>query len=88
MKEHAGQAHTDFAEAKLQRRLIEGSLEDSEINALSVVALAGAAAESMQYEEVCSVYVMLPTASSDPVSCIPQVFILKFCMTVFVHCTC
>ncbi|CAL8463088.1 g2622 [Coccomyxa elongata] len=47
-----GQAHTDFAEAKLQRRLIEGSLEDSEINALSVVALAGAAAESMQYEEV------------------------------------
>jgi hypothetical protein len=50
---YVGQAHTDFAEAKLQRRLIEGSLSDEEINALSVVALAGAAAEAMQYEEVC-----------------------------------
>ena len=48
----AGKAHTDFAEAKLQRRLIEGQLEDSEIDALSVVALAGASAEAMQYEEV------------------------------------
>jgi hypothetical protein len=48
----AGQAHTDFAEAKLQRRLIEGCLEDNEIDALAVVALAGAAAEAMQYEEV------------------------------------
>lgn len=47
-----GRAHTDFAEAKLQRRLIEGSLEDSEIDTLSVVALAGAAAEATQYEEV------------------------------------
>lgn len=52
----AGQAHTDFAEAKLQRRLIEGSLEDNEIDALSVVALAGAAAEAMQYEEVCLIF--------------------------------
>ena len=52
-----GRAHTDFAEAKLQRRLIEGSLEDSEIDALSVVALAGAAAEATQYEEVwCLLY--------------------------------
>lgn len=48
----AGKAHTDFAEAKLQRRLIEGQLEDSEIDALAVVALAGASAEAMQYEEV------------------------------------
>ena len=47
-----GRAHTDFAEAKLQRRLIEGQLEDDEIDALSVVALAGASAEAMQYEEV------------------------------------
>lgn len=47
-----GQAHTDFAEAKLQRRLIEGQLSDEEINALSVVALAGVSAEAMQYEEV------------------------------------
>ena len=51
---HAGRAHTDFAEAKLQRRLIEGRLEDAEIDALAVVSLAGAAAESMQYEEVCN----------------------------------
>ncbi len=63
-----GQAHTDFAEAKLQRRLIEGSLEDSEINVLSVVALAGAAAESIQYEEVCHVLFLVPTALSDSVS--------------------
>ena len=48
----AGKAHTDFAEAKLQRRLIEGQLEDGEIDALAVVALAGASAEAMQYEEV------------------------------------
>ena len=51
---HAGKAHTDFAEAKLQRRLIEGQLEDSEIDALSVMAMAGASAEAMQYEEVCA----------------------------------
>ena len=49
---HAGKAHTDFAEAKLQRRLIEGQLEDSEIDALAVMAMAGASAEAMQYEEV------------------------------------
>ena len=43
-----------MAEIPLQRRLIEGQLEDSEIDALAVVALAGASVEAMQYEEVCS----------------------------------
>jgi hypothetical protein len=49
-----GRAHTDFAEAKLQKRLIEGFLTDSEVDQLAVIAMAGATAEGMQYEEVHS----------------------------------
>ena len=47
-----GKAHTDFAEAKLQQRLVERRLSDQEINQLAVVAMAGATAEAMNYEEV------------------------------------
>lgn len=47
-----GKEHTDFAEAKLQRRLIAGLLEDSEIDVLAVVAMAGVAAEATVFEEV------------------------------------
>lgn len=47
-----GKAHTDFAEAKLQQRLVERKLSDEEINQLAVVAMAGATAEAMNYEEV------------------------------------
>ncbi|GMH35225.1 hypothetical protein BSKO_03093 [Bryopsis sp. KO-2023] len=47
-----GKEHTDFAEAKLQRRLIAGALEDSEIDVLAVVAMAGVAAEAVVFEEV------------------------------------
>lgn len=47
-----GKEHTDFAEAKLQKRLIEKSLQSQEVDALSIVAMAGAAAEAMNYEEV------------------------------------
>jgi len=47
-----GQEHTEFAEAKIQKRLIERNLEDVEIDQLSVVAVAGIAAEGQQYDEV------------------------------------
>jgi hypothetical protein len=47
-----GQEHTEFAEAKIQKRLIERMLEDSEIDQLAVVAVAGIAAEGQKYEEV------------------------------------
>jgi len=47
-----GQAHTDFAEAKLQSRLIERRLTDAEVDALAVVAMAGVAAEGLKYDEV------------------------------------
>ncbi|DBA76843.1 TPA: hypothetical protein ACH3X2_008858 [Trebouxia sp. C0005] len=47
-----GKAHTDFAEAKLQQRLVERKLSDEEINQLAVVAMAGATAEAMNYDQV------------------------------------
>ena len=59
-----GKAHTDFAEAKLQQRLVERKLSDEEINQLAVVAMAGATAEAMNYEEVglatCSTHNQAP----------------------------
>ena len=48
-----GKAHTDFAEAKLQQRLVERKLSDAEINQLAVVAMAGATAEAMNYDQAC-----------------------------------
>lgn len=47
-----GKAHTDFAEAKLQQRLVARKLSDQEIDQLAVVAMAGATAEAMNYEDV------------------------------------
>jgi hypothetical protein len=47
-----GKQHTDLAEAALQRRLIELQLEPEEVDALSVIAMAGAAAEAMAFDEV------------------------------------
>ena len=47
-----GTQHTDLAEAALQKRLIEQSLEDSQVDRLSIIAMAGATAEAMQFEEV------------------------------------
>ena len=47
-----GKAHTDFAEAKLQRRLFERQLSDEEINQLAVISMAGVASEAMAFEEV------------------------------------
>ena len=44
--------HTDFAEAKLQKRLFTSSLEESEVDQLAVLAMSGIAAEAMQFEEV------------------------------------
>ena len=39
-------------EAKLQKRLIKGSLEPAQVDQLSVIAMAGATAEAMKFEEV------------------------------------
>ncbi|KAL4452273.1 hypothetical protein ABPG75_007935 [Micractinium tetrahymenae] len=47
-----GKEHTDFAEAKLQKRLIEGVLEPQQVDQLSVIAMAGATSEAMKYDEV------------------------------------
>jgi hypothetical protein len=46
------QEHTDFAESKLQRRLIEGVLEPAQVDQLSIIAMAGATSEAMKFEEV------------------------------------
>jgi hypothetical protein len=47
-----GRAHTDFAEGKLQQRLIERQLDDTQINQFSIISMAGVAAEATQYDEV------------------------------------
>ena len=47
-----GKEHTDLAEAALQRRLIEKTLEQSEVDRLSIIAMAGATSEAMNFEEV------------------------------------
>jgi hypothetical protein len=47
-----GQEHVEFAETKIQARIITRTLEDSEIDALACVAVAGIAAEGLTYEEV------------------------------------
>ena len=47
-----GKAHTNFAEAKLQNKLIQRKLNDDEINQLAIVAMAGATAEAMNYDQV------------------------------------
>lgn len=47
-----GKEHTDFAEAALQRRLIERQLDPEEVDRLSVIAMAGATSEAMNFEEV------------------------------------
>lgn len=47
-----GQEHVEFAEAKIQARIITRDLSDAEIDALAVVAVAGIAAEGLKYEEV------------------------------------
>ena len=52
---YIGQAHTDFAEAKLQRRLISRQLEDSEIDQLAIISMAGVASEAQNFEEVSTI---------------------------------
>lgn len=48
-----GKEHTDFAEAKLQRRMAGGSgLETSQVNVLAVICMAGVAAEGLNYDKV------------------------------------
>eukprot|EP00775_Hariotina_reticulata_P006078 gene6078-6317_t len=47
-----GQEHVEFAEAKIQARIITRDLTDAEIDALAVVSVAGIAAEGLKYEDV------------------------------------
>ncbi|GIL79550.1 hypothetical protein Vretimale_12232 [Volvox reticuliferus] len=47
-----GKEHTEFAEAKIQQRIIERTLTDEEIDVLALVAVAGIAAEGRDYDEV------------------------------------
>lgn len=47
-----GRQHTDFAEAKLQRRIIEGGLEDSDVDVLAVISMAGVAAEAGVFDDI------------------------------------
>ena len=47
-----GKAHTDFAEGKMQMRLIERQLEDEEIDTFAIISMAGVASEATKYEEV------------------------------------
>eukprot|EP00889_Picochlorum_renovo_P004701 jgi/Picre1/31731/NNA_007082.t1 len=47
-----GKEHTDLAEAALQKRLVEKQLEASEVDRLSIIAMAGATAEAMNYDDV------------------------------------
>ena len=47
-----GRAHTDFAEGKMQMRLIERQLEDEEIDTFAIISMAGVASEATRYEEV------------------------------------
>ena len=47
-----GHEHTDFVEARLGKRIIEGLLGDAELEALAVVSMAGVAAEGVTFPEV------------------------------------
>ena len=47
-----GKEHTDLAEAALQQRLIERTLDQQEVDRLSIIAMAGATAEAMNFDEV------------------------------------
>lgn len=43
---------SDLVEAKLQRSLFRGTLEQEDISNLALIAMAGLSAESWQYEDV------------------------------------
>ena len=47
-----GKEHTDLAEAALQQRLIEKQLGAEEVDRLSIIAMAGATAEAMNFPDV------------------------------------
>ncbi len=51
-RKRCGDALAVLTACPLRRRLIEGTLEDADVNSLAAVAMAGAAAEAMQYPEV------------------------------------
>ena len=78
-----GKAHTDFAEAKLQQRLVERKLSDEEINQLAVVAMAGATAEAMNYDQACAQPSCADQCMVETLQ--PQCFRRIKCLTVFLH---
>eukprot|EP00877_Chromochloris_zofingiensis_P013381 jgi/Chrzof1/8297/Cz03g05090.t1 len=47
-----GQEHVEFAEAKIQARIITKTLDDSQIDALAAVSVAGIAGEGLKYDEI------------------------------------
>jgi len=47
-----GKEHTDLAEAKLQRKVYQGKLEEDDLNQLAVVSMAGIASEATKFEEI------------------------------------
>lgn len=58
-----GRAHTDFAEGKMQMRLIERQLEDEEIDSFAIISMAGVASEATRYDEARSVMGLLLTST-------------------------
>lgn len=68
-----GRAHTDFAEGKMQMRLIERQLEDEEIDTFAIISMAGVASEATKYEEVS---VCILTSSS-----LPKEYVFALAMT-------
>jgi len=47
-----GKEHTDFVEARMETRIIQGRLSEPEVNLLAAVAMAGPAAEALAFPEV------------------------------------
>lgn len=47
-----GKEHVDFVEARIQQRLFQSKLETQDIDQMAVVAMAGVAAEAMEFEEI------------------------------------
>jgi hypothetical protein len=66
-----GQEHVEFAEAKIQARIITRDLSDAEIDALAVVAVAGEAAEAegVTAQQNSPLVQSLVLSASDGVNC-------------------
>ena len=89
-----GREHTDFAEAKLQKRLFQSQLSDDEVNQLAVVAMAGVAAEAREYDQVCPsghllrslLQIPIGVHAADCTTCDLRVVRARFALRRFVGC--